>query len=72
MRIAIIMDGGIVQEVITDESTEVIVVDRDKEGVDLEELKTVEGEDSYIYNGLTIGDVNQPRLDTIFKEAGRG
>lgn len=71
MQIVIILEGGIVQEVVTDIQADVVVVDRDTEGCDPEELRSVEGQESYIYCGLTEAKVDIQRVKTICPEAGR-
>lgn len=53
MKAVIVVEGGIVQEVISDEkSVDIVVVDHDTEDMDESEVKHVEGWRSYVYNGL--------------------
>ena len=44
-RIVIVLEGGLVQAVMSDEKTEVLVLDLDTEGADADELIRVSGQD---------------------------
>lgn len=70
MKVAIIVDGGVIQEVVADKEAEVVIIDRDIEGSE-HELKKVEGLDAYVYAGLAEAEVNIERIERIFKEANR-
>ncbi len=68
MKLVIIVDGGIVQDVYTDQPAEVVIVDRDTEGCDIEDLRTVQGEDAYIYTGIKDATIDPERVSTIMRE----
>lgn len=70
MKIAIVVEGGIVQEVITDEEImDVVVIDRDTDGLDESEIKKVDGWKTYVYNGLRRTKHEPERLEKIYQEA---
>lgn len=71
LKIVLVVDSGTVCEVITDQPAEVVVVDRDTDVLDLEDLQMVEGESAYIYEALTESDVDPSRIKKIYKEVGR-
>lgn len=71
LKIVLVVDSGAVYEVITDQPAEVVVVDRDTDVLDLEDLQMVEGESAYIYEALTESDVDPSRIKKIYKEVGR-
>jgi len=52
MNIVIFMEGGVIQDIIADAEARVIVVDRDVEGLDEKDIKTVLGNEAYVYSGL--------------------
>lgn len=74
MNIVVVIDGGIIQEVLGDfenVKTNVVIVDRDVQDTNEEEIRTIEGEESYVYAGIT--EVNQvpQRVNKVFDEAQR-
>ncbi|PTY93051.1 hypothetical protein B5V90_02910 [Heyndrickxia sporothermodurans] len=67
MRAIVFIEGGAVQEVMSDEGMEILIVDRDTEGVDLSELRKIAGDDAYVYS--TRGSsVNKEKIKEIYKE----
>lgn len=49
MKIVIIMDGGLIQDVITDqEEAEVLIIDYDIEGADEDDLKSTQSSDGTV------------------------
>lgn len=48
-NIAIILDGGLVQNIITDQPANIVVIDHDTEGVDDQDLTHVKDVDSKVY-----------------------
>ena len=48
-RIVIEMQGGLIQSVIADEPADVLVIDRDTDGMEPEELTIIEGEEAYLH-----------------------
>ena len=65
------MEGGLIQCMMTDskESISVVVVDRDTEGLDLSELRTVNGRDAYVTDWGTVSE-DPKKTEQYFKEAG--
>ena len=70
-KVVIIVEGGNVQSVTSSEPLEVVIVDRDTEGVDLVELKTIDEEEAYVYEGITQSDVIPDYVKRVYAEAGR-
>lgn len=68
MTIVIILEGGAVQEVISDQETRVVVVDRDNDHVEDHELTTVLGHESVVYKGLTSSTVNTELIKQVIEE----
>lgn len=68
MKIAIIVEGGVVQEVISNENIKIRVIDRDTDGVEPEDLIAVENNDAYIYNGVRSSNLQPERTEKIFSE----
>jgi hypothetical protein len=71
MKIVIIVESGCVQEVIADQEADVLIMDRDTDGVEMDELVTSEGEDIYVYTGITETDVDPDRTQKIYNETCR-
>lgn len=67
MRAIIFIEGGVVQEVMSDEGMEILIVDRDTEGVELDELYKIAGQDAYVYSARG-SSVNKERIDELYKE----
>lgn len=65
MKTLIIVKGGAVQKVYTDVENEVVIVDYDTEGVNVEELVTVNGEEVSVSE---ISEVNPKELYAILKQ----
>lgn len=66
--IFVIVEGGIVQEVLSDKKEQVVIVDYDTDGVDTADLVNVNGENAYVYSGLTETSI-KPDLVEKIKEA---
>lgn len=71
--VVIRVDRGVVHEVYTDsdETIKVLVLDADTDGMEDDELIEVEGEDVYVYRGLTEADQDPERTLDALKRAGR-
>lgn len=61
-NIAIIMDGGLVQNIITDQPANIVVIDHDTEGAEESELEQVKGIDNEVY----VSHWPEPELDPAF------
>lgn len=70
MRVAIFMEDGIINDIISDGELEVVFIDRDVEGVEEDEVKTVTGEDAYVFTRE--GHEDAKELNDIWKEATSG
>jgi hypothetical protein len=68
MTIVIILEGGAVQEVISDQETKVIVIDRDNDHVEDHELTTVLGHQSVVYKGITSSTVDIQVIKQVIEE----
>jgi len=66
MKVAIIIEGGIIQEVISEESIELNIIDRDINDLE-DETNIIYGEESYVYRGNTL-DVDPELVNQIFAE----
>jgi hypothetical protein len=67
--VVILIEEGVIQEVISDTEAKVIIVDRDVEGCDKEDIKTVMGDDAYVYTGTTETRVDVEMVNQVVKEA---
>lgn len=66
MKIVVVIEGGIVQRVISDVEAEVAILDLDTEGADQEEIVEVEGiGEAYIYEGITETEVDSELVNKI-------
>ena len=70
-KVVIIVEGGNIQSVTSSEPLEVVIVDRDTDGVDLDELKTIDEEEAYVYQGITKSAVVPDYVKRVYAEAGR-
>lgn len=61
-NIAIIMEGGLVQNIITDQPANIVVIDHDTEGAEENDLTQVEGVDDKVY----LSHWGKPQLDPAF------
>jgi hypothetical protein len=71
IRVVVFVDGGRVDQVLSDFTVEMVIVDNDIEGLDDEEVVTVLGEASYVYAGLDVAEVDTDVVHQIFKDIGR-
>jgi len=69
MKQVIFIEGGIIQEIISEIKNEIVVIDRDVEGLDKTDIRIIEGDESYIYRGLTESKVDPERVKRIYEEA---
>ncbi|MCC2248941.1 hypothetical protein JUJ52_03080 [Virgibacillus sp. AGTR] len=70
MKIAVIVEGGVVQNVLSNqENVDIVIVDYDTEGADEEETTTVLENEAYVYGGITKPEVNKKEIDQICQDA---
>ena len=65
VRIAVIMDGGVVQNVLSSEDVEIVIVDYDTDGADPDEITEIFPDAFGFYQPFP-PELNSPDLDTIF------
>ena len=65
VRIAVIMDGGVVQNVLSSEDVEIVIVDYDTDGADPDDLTEIFPDAFGLYQPFP-PELNSPDLDTIF------
>lgn len=70
-RVVVIIGSGIVEDVISKEPVEMVIVDHDDDGADPASIKKVEGEDGYVYDGFQLPEIDPARVDKIYDEVGR-
>jgi len=68
-RIVIVIEGGLVQSVMSDEKTEVLVLDLDTEGADAAELIRVSGQDMAATHSESV--VHPSLVDEAFEAYGQ-
>lgn len=70
-RLVIVMEGGIIQCMMTDSKKPIdaVIVDRDTEGLDLSELTDVNGREAYVTDWGTVSE-DPEKTEQYFKEAG--
>lgn len=66
MKIVVVVESGVVQEVLSNEESEVVVLDLDVEGA--EEVKKIQGNEVYVYKGLRNTHVDPERVEKIYQE----
>ncbi len=69
MNVIVFVEGGVIQQVLSDQKGKVIIVDRDTEDCDFETLKTILGDEAYVYQGLTETGVDPELIQKVLKEA---
>lgn len=67
MRVAIFIQGGTVHDIISDGVLEVVVIDRDTEGDDDDDIRTVLGDDAYVEERTAHS--NRATLQRIWNES---
>ena len=65
VRIAVIMDGGVVQNVLSSEDVEVVIADYDTDGADPDDLTEIFPDAFGFYQPFP-PELNSPDLETIF------
>ena len=68
-RLVIHMEGGLIQDLEADQPLNILVVDRDTEGVDEDELMEITGEDAYASDrSVSKNEVDVEHVDQVFEE----
>jgi hypothetical protein len=71
VRVVVFIDGGRVDQVISDCPVEVVIVDNDIDGLDDEDIVEVLGESSYVYGGIESAEVSPSDVLEVFEDVGR-
>ena len=66
-KIIVFMDGGLVQSVMTDTEADVTILDHDVDGLEPEEIKMIEGKETYIYR-FRVHEQDSVRVNKILGE----
>lgn len=67
MRVVVFLEGGIVQEIMSTEGMEVLIVDRDTEGADACDIYKIKDDDAYVYSTRKSNE-NKTDINEIFAE----
>lgn len=67
MNAVLILEGGIVHEVLMDKPGKIILIDHDTEGADPEKIKTLFGKEAYVSQN---NEVDPERVGKYFSELG--
>ncbi|MFL0365211.1 MULTISPECIES: hypothetical protein [Pseudobacillus] len=68
MKTIIVVNGGIIQHVLTDQPSEVYVVDYDTKDAVADELTVIQGEEAYVYGGIHSAEVNPKKVEIMVEE----
>lgn len=68
-NVVVFMEGGIIQDIKSDQLANVVVVDWDTEDVPKEELTTIFNEQAYVYQGIQKASIEPKTVHQVFKEA---
>ncbi|MEK4826591.1 hypothetical protein NSS71_18815 [Niallia sp. FSL W8-0951] len=69
MNVVVFLEGGVVQQVITDsENVQVVIVDRNTENLPKEDIQTILGEEAYVYNAISEADRNPTLVAEVLKD----
>lgn len=67
MKAVIFIEGGVIQDIITDREIEIRIIDMDVDDLDETKIQVIEGQDSYVYDS-NCSRVDKNRLLQIFSE----
>jgi len=70
-KVVVFIDGGRVDNVLSNLPVEIVIVDYDLEGLDDDNIKEVIGEDMYVYTCFEASEVNAEVVRQVFKDIGR-
>jgi hypothetical protein len=71
IKMVVFIDGGLVEQVISNWPVEMVVVDYDIECLDEDEIIKVMGEEMYVYRSIEGAEVNTDMVRQVFKDIGR-
>ncbi len=70
-RLVVFVEGGLVTQVLSNESIEVVVVDNDSEGLDDDEVSIVMGEETFVDTSIKFAEVNADVVQQVFRDVDR-
>ena len=65
-KIIVFLEGGLIEEVMTDQDAEVMIVDYDLDGLGEDEIKMVDGKEAYIHRFSPYIRVDAGKINEIF------
>jgi hypothetical protein len=71
IKMVVFIDGGRVDQVLSNCPVEMVIVDYDLEGLDDDEIRKVLGEEMYVYTGFEAAEVDIDVVRQVFKDIGR-
>ena len=71
VKMVVFVDGGLVTQVLSNESIEVVVVDNDSEGLDDDEASIVMGKETFVDISIKNAEVNSAVVQQVFKDVDR-
>ena len=69
-KLVIFIEDGVVDQVVSNESIEVVIVDRDSEGLDEDEVSIVMEKEAYVYSTKT-AKVGTEMVQRVCKDVNR-
>ena len=70
-KLVVFVSDGLITNVVSDEDHEVVVIDNNIDGLDEDMITMIQGDEVYVYDGLTDCQVDQEFVDYVFKETER-
>ena len=69
-KLVVFIDGGLVNQVLSNEPIEVVIVDNDLEGLEDNEVSIIMGKEAYVYS-TKASEVSTEVVQQVFKDANR-
>jgi hypothetical protein len=70
-KVVVFIDGGRVDNVLSNWPVEIVIVDYDLEGLDDDNIRKVIGEEMYVYSCFETSEVNAEVVRQVFKDISR-
>jgi hypothetical protein len=70
-KVVVFIDGGRVDNVLSNWPVKIVIVDYDLEGLDDDNIRKVIGEEMYVYSCFETSEVNAEVVRQVFKDIGR-
>lgn len=68
MKVVVFIEGGVIQDVISNNELEVRIIDGDLDGCEERDVQRIEGEDVYVYSSHRTAKVDKSKVEKIFRE----